>query len=88
MDVAIDHHGAPDQAVVLQPADGDGDIVDRAEAFAVRGKCMVETAAEIEADAFLEREPRRQNGAPGRQPESFHHASSSTGSPGAGSRDR
>jgi hypothetical protein len=51
---------------------GYGDIVDGAESFAVIRKGMVKTAAHVVADAVLERQPRRQHGAAGRQPEAFH----------------
>ena len=49
--VAIHHHGAPDHAVALQPPDGDGDIVDGAEALAVARKGVMESAADVEPDA-------------------------------------
>ncbi len=60
-------------AVPLQAADGHGDIVDGAEALAVAGKGVVEAAADIEPDARLEGQARRQDGAARRQPEGLHH---------------
>src|SRR5262249_33442139 len=74
MYVAIDDHGAADQPVVLQPADGDGDIVDGAETLAVPGEGVMKSAAEIEPDALLQCQACRQNRAAGYQPEGIHHA--------------
>ncbi len=72
MDVAIHDHRAADPFLALHDADGDGDVVDHAEAFAMVGKGMVESAAEAEADAVLQRAASGQDGAAGVEPESVH----------------
>ena len=71
--IAIHHHRLQDGFLVLQGSDGDGDVVDRAEALAVTGERVVESTAHVEADAAREGVPRSQYRAPGRQPERFHH---------------
>src|SRR5215831_17899785 len=42
--VAIHHHCATDESVLLQAADRDGDIVDRAEALPVIGERVMKAA--------------------------------------------
>lgn len=51
MNVGVDDHGGLNHAVVLEAADGDGDIVKDAEAFAVIGESVVEAAADVHGDA-------------------------------------
>lgn len=50
VDVGIDDHGGADGAVMLETADGDGYVVDDAEAFAVVGKGVMEAAADVDGD--------------------------------------
>ena len=50
-----------------------GDVVDRAKTLAMAWKGVMKTAADIEADAVLEREARGEDGAAGGQPEGLHH---------------
>ena len=47
VDVGVDDHGSLDGTVVLEAADGDGDVVDDAEAFAVVGEGVMEAAADV-----------------------------------------
>src|SRR5215212_9235091 len=47
MNVAIDDGCAAYQAFGLQRADGDGDIVQHAEAFAMIRECVMSAAAEV-----------------------------------------
>ena len=51
VDVGVYDHGGLDGAVVLEAANGDGDVVDDAKAFAVIGKCVMEAAAEVDGDS-------------------------------------
>src|ERR1035438_4290892 len=73
VDVAIHHHGAADGAVPLYAADGDRDVVKRAEAFAVAGESVMESAAYVEPHARLQRQLRGQDCAAGRQAERLRH---------------
>ena len=73
MDVAIDNHGAMNFSVMLHLANGDGDVVDGAETFAVIRKGMVKSTAYVEADTFVESQAGRQGGAACRQPECARH---------------
>ena len=59
MHVEVDDRGALDPAVALQRADGDGDVVEYAEAFAVIRKGVVRSAGEIHRDPVLDRVARR-----------------------------
>src|SRR5205085_6589556 len=61
--VAINGHGAGDLAVLLHAPDGDRDVVDHAEAFAVVRMGVMESAADIEGDAVAQRALCSQNGA-------------------------
>jgi hypothetical protein len=70
--VAVHHHGGANGAFALQHPDGDGEVVDGAEAFPVSGERVMEAAAHVEADAVLESEPAGQRGAARRQPEGLH----------------
>ena len=54
VDVGVHDHGAGDFVAGLQRANGDGYIVDGAEAFAVAGICVVKAAAEVAAEAVLQ----------------------------------
>ncbi len=51
VNVSVDDHGGADGAVVLESADGDGDVVDDAEAFAVIGESVMEAAADVDGCA-------------------------------------
>src|SRR5205085_5313937 len=53
MDVAVHRHGARDFVVALHAADGDGYVVNHTEAFAVIGKSMMETSANVDGDAVF-----------------------------------
>ena len=52
VDITIDGHGSADFPVVLKAADGDGYVVDHAEAFAVVGEGVMEAAADVDGDAI------------------------------------
>src|SRR5579871_4627584 len=54
VDVEVDNEGTLNGSVVLKSADGDGNVVDGAEAFAVSSKGMVESTADVESDAIAE----------------------------------
>ena len=71
VDIAIDGQGALDASVPLHLANGDGDIVDDAEALAVIGKGVVEAAAEVHRDAVAKRLIGSQNRSSGHQPKAF-----------------
>ena len=47
MDIHVHDRGPADDPVALQHADGDGDVVVEAEAFAVRREGVMEPAAEV-----------------------------------------
>src|SRR3974377_948859 len=51
MHVAIDRHGALDELALLQAADGDSEVVQHTEAFAVIGVGVVKAAANADADS-------------------------------------
>ena len=72
MNVAINHQGAFDLVVFLQAANGDGDVVDHAEALAVVGEGMMKSSAEADADAVLERAASGENGTAGVAPKRLH----------------
>lgn len=73
MNVAIHDQRFFDQPLVLERTDGDGNIVDGAETFAVRRKSMMKTSADVEADAVAQRVAGSQGGPAGSQPKSLHH---------------
>lgn len=50
MDVAVQHDGAVDAPLTLQDADGDGGIVEDAEALAVAGAGVVRAARQVHRD--------------------------------------
>ena len=54
-------------------ANGDGEVVDHAETFAVLGKGVMKATADVDADAVLERAFRRQNRAAGVEHEGVDH---------------
>jgi len=54
VDVAVYGHGAGDSVIALHAPDGDGHIVNHAEAFAVVGKRMMESATDVEGDVILQ----------------------------------
>ena len=73
MHVAIHRHGATNFAALLHGANGDGKIVDHAEAFAVIGKGVMKSAADVDANTVFQRAFGRQNRAAGVQQEGIHH---------------
>ena len=62
MDVEIDHQGPLDQPFAAQHADGDGDIVEEAEARAVAGEGMVAAAGGVAGEPLLQREAAGEHG--------------------------
>src|ERR1700676_4941180 len=71
MHVGIDYNGFANGAIGLQAADGYGDIVNGAEAFAVAGIRVMEAAAEIAAEAIARGRLRGENGAARGEPHGF-----------------
>src|SRR3974377_1827204 len=51
MHVAINRHGALDELALLQATDGDSEVVQHTEAFAVIGVGVVKAAANADADS-------------------------------------
>src|SRR3982074_622388 len=70
MHVAIDSHRSANLAVSLHAANGHCHIVDHAESFAVVGKCMVKTSANVDGNAVSQSLACGQNRSSCRQPES------------------
>src|SRR5437588_7589855 len=68
MDVAIDGHGASDLALFLHAPNGDRDVMDHAEAFAVVGMSMMKSATDIEGDTISQSTLCGQDGAARSQP--------------------
>ena len=58
---------------MLQRANRGRYIVDGAEAFAVIGESMMESTAQVDANAIAQCFARGQNGAAAGQPETLHH---------------
>jgi hypothetical protein len=71
VDIAINGHGGADLVIPLQAADGDGDIVDHAESFAVIGEGVMESSTDADADFVGEGAVSGKNGASGGKPEGF-----------------
>src|SRR5437763_100638 len=69
VDVAINCHGGADFVVTLHAADCDRHIVNHAKTFAVVGKRMVESAANVYRDSIDERVLSREYRAARSQPE-------------------
>ena len=61
VDVAIHGHGAGDFVIALHAADGDGHVMNHAEAFAMVGKGVMESAADVECDSILQCIVRRED---------------------------
>ena len=72
MDIAIDRHGGANLAVALHAADGDGHIVNHAEAFAVVGKGVVEAAADVKGYSITQGVLGGEDRSPGGEPEGAH----------------
>ena len=51
MDIAIHGHGGADLVIALQTTDRDRHVVDHAEALAVIGMSVMESAADADADS-------------------------------------
>ena len=58
----------------MQSPDRNGDVVDHAEAFAVAGECVVESAADVESETVLQGAARRENRSARREPEASHRS--------------
>ena len=56
----------------MQAADGDGDVVDGAEAFAMVGVGVMEAAADVGAEAIAKRGLRGEDGAAGSEPDRLY----------------
>jgi len=65
--VKIDDRRAPDQPLSPQLGDGNRDIVEHAEAFAMVGKRVVRAARQIRGQPIAKRSSRRQQGSRSRQ---------------------
>ena len=63
MDVEVDYGSAPYTVSALQASNGDRDVVEDAEPFAVVGKCVMRSSREIHRYAVFERGGRRFAGA-------------------------
>ena len=72
MNVAVHGHGAGDPVIALHAANGDGHVVDHAEAFAVVGEGMMKSAADIEGNSIVERIIGGKDGTSGGEPEGAH----------------
>src|SRR5580700_12059026 len=72
MDVAIDGHCGANLTIALHATDGDGHVVDHAEAFAVTGERVMESSANADGYAVVEGTIGGQNRAAGGQPEGAH----------------
>ena len=69
MHIAIDGHRVANFFVALHATDGDRYVVDHAEALAVIGERMMESAADADRNAIVERMISGQHGAARSQPE-------------------
>src|SRR5260221_4723483 len=67
--ITIHGHGPCDLALLMHALDGNRDIMNHAETFAMVRKRVMESAADIAGHAVLERQVRGQNRAPGGEPE-------------------
>src|ERR1039458_1121708 len=72
MDVAIDGHRGANFAVSLHAADGDGHVVDHAEAFTVTRKGVMESSADADPHSVVRGMISGQHGPPGGEPEGAH----------------
>ena len=61
VDICVNGYGSADKALFLQAADGDGDVVQHAEAFAVVWEGVVESAAQVRGNPVFERQARGAN---------------------------
>ena len=69
MNVSIDDHGLADGAIGLQPANGYGNVMNGAKAFAMVGVGVMETPTDVAAKPVLQRRLGGQNRASGSKPE-------------------
>src|ERR1700732_4985302 len=72
MYVGIDNQDLPQSAIGLQSPDSDGDIVDHAETFAMAGKCVVESAADVEAETVFKSTTRGEDRSACTEPKASH----------------
>jgi len=68
VNIAIDCHRRTNLVVALQPPNGDGHVVNHAEAFAMIRKSVMKAAANADGNPVSQGLPRRQDRSPGRQP--------------------
>src|SRR5437879_4239214 len=73
MHIQVDYERFANQAIRLQPADCDSDVIDGAESFSMARKCMMETTSDTKTDTIPQSVSGRANTAAGHQPERFHH---------------
>jgi hypothetical protein len=71
MNVAIYDEGTSDASLELETPNGDGDIVQEAEAFAMVGESVVKSASDVNADLVAESAVGGENGATRHQPKRF-----------------
>src|SRR5580692_35975 len=72
MDVAINSHRGANLAITLHTANGDGNVVDHAEALAVTGEGMMESTANVDGHAVVEGTIGCQHGTARGEPEGAH----------------
>ena len=75
MDVAVEDRGAANPAIALERADGDRDVVEQTESFAVIREGVMEAAAQVERGAHVQ---RRRGGGTG----AAHHQTEPVGNAG------
>ena len=71
VDIGVDDHDGADGAIGLEAADGNGDVVDHAEAFAVAGEGVMEAAANVGGKAVGQCALGGKDGAASGEPEGF-----------------
>src|SRR5215470_10077786 len=72
MDVGVHDDGLFYDALRLETADSDSDVMNRAESFAVVGVRMMETPAQVAGKAIAKSQLARENRTAGGQPDSLH----------------
>src|SRR5208337_49774 len=73
VNVAIDGHRTLDEFALLQAADGDAEVVEHAETFAMIGVGVMEAAPEVDAHAIFQSQLGSKDGAAGVEHESVNH---------------
>src|SRR5262245_5096479 len=72
MDVGVHDNRLFDDALRLETADGDSDVMNRAESFAVVGVRMMETSAQVAGKTIAKSQLAGENRTAGGQPHSLH----------------